>query len=150
MPLQCPTCGATGVETATCHRCHTDLREVQAVERAAAWYRKQARNLLSGTVGHTDAHRARALAERACALHRSHESLALLAIVALVQREFDAAFRIWREVRGRRADGHGRTHGTDTDEGAETGTDAGSGAASTVPPDPKALTVDFKALAGNW
>ena len=91
---RCPTCGARQRGEPSCHRCQTDLRQVLAVEGAGARYRRQASAALE--VGRRQ--EARALADRACALHRSRASIALRAVVALSDGDFDLALRLWREV----------------------------------------------------
>ena len=95
----CPTCGARHAGGPSCHRCRTDLRPVLAIERAAARHRRQARAAL----GRRDGAEARRRAARACALHRSPESLIALAAAALADRDFPAAIRLWREIRSRSA-----------------------------------------------
>ena len=92
---RCPTCGARHAGGPTCHRCRTDLRQVLAIERAAARHRRQARAALE----RGDRTAARAHAARACALHRSPESLTALAVAALADRDFPAALQLWREIR---------------------------------------------------
>ena len=96
---RCPTCGARHAGGPSCHRCRTDLRQVLAVERAAARHRRQAHAALH----RDDRATARHLAARACALHRSPESLTTLAAAALADRDFPAAIRLWREISGRSA-----------------------------------------------
>ena len=66
-----------------------------ATERAAARHRRQARAALD----RGDRAAARLHAGRACALHRSPESLTALAVAALAARDFPAALRLWREIR---------------------------------------------------
>ncbi|MYN64600.1 MAG: hypothetical protein F4X11_06170 [Acidobacteria bacterium] len=92
---RCPTCGARHAGGPSCHRCRTDLGQVLAIERAAARHRRQARAALE----HGDREAARAHAGRACALHRSPESLTALAVTALAAGDFPAALRLWREIR---------------------------------------------------
>ena len=92
---RCPTCGARHAGGPSCHRCRTDLRQVLAIERAAARQRQEARAALD----RGDRAEARAHAGRACALHRSPESLAVRAVAALAERDFTAALRLWREIR---------------------------------------------------
>ena len=92
---RCPTCGARHAGGPSCHRCQTDLRQVLAVERAAARYRRQTRAALD----RGDRAEARDRAGRACALHRSPASVTALALAALADRDFPAALRLWREVR---------------------------------------------------
>lgn len=92
---RCPTCGARHAGGPSCHRCQTDLRQVLAVERAAARHRRRTRAALE----RGDAAEARGCAERACALHRSPVSVTALALTALAGRDFPAALRLWREVR---------------------------------------------------
>ena len=91
----CPTCGARHAGGPSCHRCRTDLRQVLAIERAAASHRRQARAALE----RGDRAEARNRARRACTLHRSSESLAALALAALADSDFPAAIRLWREIR---------------------------------------------------
>ncbi len=92
---RCPTCGARYAGGPSCHRCRTDLRQVLAIERAAARRRRQARAALD----RGDRVEARTCAGRAGALHRSPESLTMLALAALADRDFPAALRLWREIR---------------------------------------------------
>ncbi len=92
---RCPTCGARHAGGPSCHRCRTDLRQVLAIERAAARHRQEAR----AAIDRGDRAEARAHAARACALHRSSESLTALAVAALADRDFPAALRLWRETR---------------------------------------------------
>ena len=92
---RCPTCGARYAGGASCHRCRTDLRQVLAVEQAAARCRRQA----LAALGRGDCAAARERAARACALHRSRESLAAAALAALADRDFPAALRWWRATR---------------------------------------------------
>ncbi len=66
-----------------------------AIERAAARHRRQVRTALE----RGDCAEARGHAGRACALHRSAESLTALAVAALADRDFPAALRLWREIR---------------------------------------------------
>ena len=91
----CPTCGAGPVQGPMCRRCRTDLRKVLAIERAAAGYRRRALAALERGCGGE----ARAFARRACTLHRCVDSLAVRAVVALAEREFPLALRLWREAR---------------------------------------------------
>ncbi len=92
---RCPTCGARHAGGPSCHRCRTDLRQVLAIERAAARRRRQARAALE----RGDRAAARAHAGRACALYRSPESLVTLAVAVLATGDFPAALRLWREIR---------------------------------------------------
>ena len=92
---RCPTCGARHRGGPECHRCRTDVRRVLLVERCAAGLRQRARAALAA--GRTAP--ARAAAERACALHRCPESLAVRAVVALQERDFVLALRLWHERR---------------------------------------------------
>ena len=92
---RCPTCGARHAGGPSCHRCRTDLRQVLAVERAAARHRRQG----VAALDRGDRAAARAHAGRACALHRSPESLTALAVTALAAGDFPAALRLWRETR---------------------------------------------------
>ena len=100
---RCPTCGARHVQGSSCRRCRTDLRQVLAIERAAAGCRRRALAALERGCGPA----ARALASRACALHRSRDSLAVRAVVALAEGDFPLALRLWREIRQGREAGAG-------------------------------------------
>ena len=95
----CPTCGARYRGGSRCHRCQTDLHHLLLIERAAAALRRQARQALRDGRGV----QARDDAERACALHRCSESLAVRAIVALRERDFPLALRLWLEYEGTKA-----------------------------------------------
>ena len=94
---RCPTCRARYGGGSFCHRCQTDLRQILAIERAAARHRHQALAALDRDCEHE----ARACAHRACTLHRSFDSLAVRALVALRDRDFPLALRLWREIRQR-------------------------------------------------
>ena len=91
----CPTCGARGVDGPWCHRCNTDLRQVLAIERAADRDRRRALTALARG-RRTEA---RALAARACTLHRCVAAVAARAAVALADGDFPLALRLWRETR---------------------------------------------------
>lgn len=93
--MRCPTCGARHVEGPCCHRCETDLRQVLAIERAAANDGQRALTALA----YGRRSEARALANRACTLHRSRDAVAARAAVALADRDFPLALRLWRETR---------------------------------------------------
>ena len=90
---RCPTCGARHRGGPQCHRCRTDLHQVLLIERGAAGLRQQACAALAA--GRSA--QARDCAERACALHRCPESLAVRAVVALRERDFALALRLWFE-----------------------------------------------------
>ena len=91
---RCPTCGAGHVQGPFCRRCRTDLRQVLAIERAAAGHRRRALAALARR-GRPEA---RAFASRACTLHRSRDSLVVRAVVALADGDFPLALRLWREI----------------------------------------------------
>ena len=91
----CPTCGAGYRGGDACHRCRTDLRQVLAVERTADRHRQRALAALGRGAGSE----ARDFAHRACALHRSPDSLTVRALVALRDGDFPLALRLWREIR---------------------------------------------------
>ena len=95
---RCPTCRAQYRGGLCCHRCQTDLRQVLAVERAAVRHQRSARAALRRGCRA----QARAGAGRACALHRSTDSLKVRALVALADGDFPLALRLWREIRQRR------------------------------------------------
>ena len=69
---RCPTCRAAYRGDETCGRCHTELRQILAIERAAAHHRRQAlADLSSGNCTTADDH-----ARTACRLHRCGETVA--------------------------------------------------------------------------
>ena len=78
-----------------CRRCRTDLRQVLAIEQAAAGHRRRALAALDRGCRLE----ARASASLACTLHRSPDSLAVRAVVALGDGDFPLALRLWREIR---------------------------------------------------
>ena len=92
---RCPTCRAVYREGDVCYRCQTDLRQVLAVERAAARCRQQALTELQSRRVYS----AYDYARRACELHRSPDSIKALALVSLALRKFDDALALWREYR---------------------------------------------------
>ena len=94
---RCPTCGARYRRGSRCHRCQTDLQQVLLIERAAAALRRRARQALRDGRGG----QARDDAERACALHRCSDSLAVRAVVALRERDYPLALRLWFEYTAR-------------------------------------------------
>ena len=90
---QCPTCSARYRGGDSCHRCQTDLRQVLAVERAARYHRLQAGQALRrGCVSEAREH-----AQNACDFHRSPDSVKVLAITTLAERNFRATLALWRE-----------------------------------------------------
>ncbi|MDE0219017.1 MAG: hypothetical protein OXJ90_07085 [Spirochaetaceae bacterium] len=96
----CPTCGARYRGGSRCHRCQTDLHQVLLIERAAATLRRRARQALRDGRGD----QARDDAERACALHRCSESLAVRAVVALRERDYPLALQLWLDYAARASD----------------------------------------------
>ena len=91
---RCPTCRAAYRGDETCGRCHTDLRQILAIERAAAHHRRQAlADLSSGHCTTADDH-----ARTACRLHRCAESIQVAALTALVCRDFHRALALRGEL----------------------------------------------------
>ena len=91
---RCPTCGATYRGGETCGRCQTDLRQLLALEAAAARHRRQAMEAL-----HTARPRAaQAHARAACRAQRSGESIRVAALTSLACGDFAAAAALWREL----------------------------------------------------
>lgn len=92
---RCPTCGARYREGVVCYRCQTDLGQVLTVEQLARSHAQQAcAALRCGQV-----QQARTQATRACDLHRTSESVRILALTALADRDFPTALELWREHR---------------------------------------------------
>ncbi len=92
---RCPTCGANFRGESPCHRCGTELQKILAIERLAAQCRLQSRRALdAGRLGEAESQ-----SRRACALHRSAESLVDRARVAVTTRDFPLALALWRETR---------------------------------------------------
>ena len=93
---QCPTCRAPYREGDVCYRCQTDLRHVLAAERAAVRCQQQGLAALQSRRFHT----AYDYAKQACKLHRSSDSIRVLALASLGLRKFDDALALWKEYRG--------------------------------------------------
>jgi len=93
---RCPTCRAGFRGDAVCSRCGTDLTQILEIEQAAARCRKQA--FVALRAGSSEA--AYGLAQRACDLYRSPDSVKTLALAALACRRFDQAVALWREYGG--------------------------------------------------
>ena len=93
---RCPTCRAAYRGGEICGRCQTDLRQILAIERAAAHHRRQALADLDGGQPLAAADHART----ACRLHRCVESIQVAAVTALACREFDRALVLRGELTG--------------------------------------------------
>ena len=100
---RCPTCRAKYRGGDSCYRCQTDLRQVLALERAAVDHRQQAVAALQDHCFHA----AHDHAQRACELHRTSDSVKLLALTALAGRKFDQALIFWQEYSRNRQDQSG-------------------------------------------
>ena len=92
---RCPTCRARYQGGLCCHRCQTDFRLVLAAEGAAVSCQRQARAAFERGCSS----QASTCANRACALHRSIDSLKMQALIALGEGDFVLALRLWREIR---------------------------------------------------
>jgi hypothetical protein len=92
--MQCPVCKATVDEGRQCRRCRADLTLLRQVEAQAAQARWAAVGLAAD--GHMD--RALALAERAVNLHRTAESVQLLAVLRLLKGDFAGAWQVYRSI----------------------------------------------------
>ncbi len=91
----CPTCETRFRGEAICSRCGTDLSEVLAVEHMAIVWCHRARAALCQ--GHLEV--AYGDAKRAVDIHRSDETVQVLALAALACRKFDEALALWQEIR---------------------------------------------------
>lgn len=89
----CPTCGTGFRGEAVCSRCGTDLSEVLALERVAAYWNRCARVALQAGC----AKAAYACARRAVEIHRSNEAVQGLALAALACHRFEEALRLYME-----------------------------------------------------
>lgn len=89
----CPTCGARLHDNPVCRRCRTDLGQVRKIERLAV--AMQRRSLAALDAGRTK--EAHLHARRAAELHRSPDSIKVLAVACLASRKFSAAVSLWRE-----------------------------------------------------
>jgi len=92
--ITCPTCGKRNVTQPICPRCQTDLSQIIGVEHAAEYFRLSGLDALK----HGNRTDALQLASQACALHRTPANLALLAVIALANRDFDQARSYWCEI----------------------------------------------------
>jgi hypothetical protein len=93
--LRCPVCKAENTAGPACRRCKADLSLLFAVEEQRAWALAEARRCLFARRWRA----ARAHAQAAHELRRDDESGKLVAVTALLCRDFDAAWRAYREVR---------------------------------------------------
>jgi hypothetical protein len=94
--MRCPVCKADNAAGPTCRRCKADLSLLFALEeqRTAALAGAR-RGLAEGRP--SEAH---AQAARADGLRRDEESLRLLAVTALLVRDFPQAWRCYAALRG--------------------------------------------------
>lgn len=92
---RCPTCNAVNRGKAECRRCHTDFRQIVAVEAVAARCCHLSNSALTqGRVGE-----ALTRARHACLLHRTKESHATLALAALLEKDFPRALGAWKALK---------------------------------------------------
>jgi hypothetical protein len=92
--MRCPVCRAADNQGAQCRRCKADLGLLWQVQHAR-------RRLLQEAATAAAQGRALACRELAVEAHRllgDDESLRLLALAALLQRDFARAFHYWRAV----------------------------------------------------
>jgi hypothetical protein len=93
--MRCPVCKAENTRGPQCRRCKVDLSLLFALEGQRARALGEARLALSEGRWR----QARAAAARADGLRRDDESLRLLAVAALLGRDFEEAWRCYRAVR---------------------------------------------------
>jgi hypothetical protein len=93
--MRCPVCRAEVEQGPNCRRCRADLSLLFALEE------QRQRALISGYqyVQEGRLSPARAIAEGACALRNDAESNRLLAVVALLQRNFRTAWKSYQAAR---------------------------------------------------
>jgi hypothetical protein len=94
--MRCPVCRAENNEGPQCRRCRADLALLFALERERGRALAGARRHLAE--GRCE--RARAEASRADSLRSDADSLRVLAVAALLGRDFATAWRCYRLVRG--------------------------------------------------
>lgn len=97
---RCPTCRTELGSSQICRRCKTDLRQIFALEQAAVGYQRRAFIALREGRWKDSV----VLADRACEIHRSPESLAIRAVIALASGDFKQATDLWHEIEAN--DGH--------------------------------------------
>jgi len=96
MPLSCPACRASNDSGPACRRCRADLSLLFALEaRRAAELGAARLQLAQG-----DADAAFHCARRANELRRGADAARVIAIAALLRRDFDTA---WKELRRARS-----------------------------------------------
>ncbi len=93
--MRCPVCRAEVEQGPNCRRCRADLSllfslEEQRQQAIATAYQYLQEGRLAA---------ARAIAEGACALRNDAESSRLLAVVALLQRNFRTAWKSYQAAR---------------------------------------------------
>jgi hypothetical protein len=89
MPLRCPVCRADNTQGPACRRCKADLSMLFALEERRDYLLREARSAIA--VGRW--HDALPAATEADALRRDEESLRLVALAALLARDFHLAWR---------------------------------------------------------
>jgi hypothetical protein len=91
MPLKCPVCRVENAQGPTCRRCKADLLMLFALEEQRGYLLNEARAAI------TTGRWAEALgpASEADALRRDEESLRLVAVAALLARDFSLAWRTY-------------------------------------------------------
>jgi len=95
--MRCPVCRAADNQAAQCRRCKADLGLLWQVQGAR-------RRLLQDAATAAAQGRAaacRQLAEEAHRLAGDDESVRMLALAALLQRDFGRAFHYWRALAGK-------------------------------------------------
>jgi hypothetical protein len=101
--MRCPVCKAENAQGPSCRRCKADLSLLFALEEQRGGALGAARReLAAGRWA-----RAHAEAARADGLRSDGESLRLLAVAALLDRDFHEAWRCYRAVRAQGAGDRG-------------------------------------------
>jgi Flp pilus assembly protein TadD len=94
MPLRCPVCKAENAGGPACRRCKADLSMLFALEDDRAALLARARQQVASG-GAAEAVR---VAARANGLHEDEESLRLLALASMLQRDHHEAWRAYRRL----------------------------------------------------
>jgi hypothetical protein len=96
MLLRCPVCRAENSQGPTCRRCKADLSLLFALEERRERLLAEARAALRAGRGVE----ALAAAGEADSLRRDEESLRLVAVAALLSRDFHLAWRAYAALKG--------------------------------------------------
>jgi hypothetical protein len=94
---QCPSCGASNKGEKTCRRCKLDLGPLMAVEENARIHIQQAFDAFE----RQDSSEMLFHARRAFSLKKSKTAARLLAVAAVLNKDYDLAVSLWVRILSR-------------------------------------------------